>query len=64
MTEHPAPGSWENKAVRPAASEIGGAYDEFLGAFEAFKETNDQRLDDIERRMSADVVQRIGRAHV
>jgi HK97 family phage major capsid protein len=47
---------WENKAARPAASEIGDAYGEFLHAFEAFKETNDQRMGDIERRMSADVV--------
>ncbi len=67
MTDLTAPGGerlsfavkahdWENKAARPAASEIGDAYGEFLHAFEAFKETNDQRLDDIERRMSADVV--------
>jgi HK97 family phage major capsid protein len=56
MTDHTSPADWENKAARPAASEIGDAYGEFLHAFEAFKETNDQRLDDIERRMSADVV--------
>ena len=60
MTDLTAPAmkahDWENKAAWPAASEIGDAYGEFLHAFEAFKETNDQRLDDIERRMSADVV--------
>ena len=59
MTDLNAPAQahdWENKATRPAASDIGETYGEFLHAFEAFKETNDQRLDDIERRMSADVV--------
>ena len=30
------------------------AFDEFLGAFEAYKENNDQRLADIERRGTAD----------
>ncbi len=56
MTEYTAPAEWENKAVRPQASEIGDTHDDFLRAFEAFKETNDQRLGEIERRMSADVV--------
>ncbi len=31
-------------------------YDDVLTAFEAFKEVNDERLDQIEKRMSADVV--------
>jgi HK97 family phage major capsid protein len=48
--------SWENKAVRPGASESADAHDAFLHTFEAFKETNDERLDQLERRMSADVV--------
>lgn len=56
MTDLHAPLDWENKAARPAASDIGDVYGDFLHAFEAFKETNDQRLGDIERRMSADVV--------
>jgi HK97 family phage major capsid protein len=57
MTEYTAPAAaWENKAARAPAPDIGDAYGEFLHAFEAFKETNDQRLDDMERRMSADVV--------
>ncbi|MBW9067881.1 phage major capsid protein [Agrobacterium pusense] len=34
------------------------AFDEFMEAFEAFRETNDQRLADIERKMGADVVTR------
>ena len=36
--------------------ELAGAFDDFMRAFEAFKETNDDRLDQLERRMSADVV--------
>jgi HK97 family phage major capsid protein len=56
MTDYNAPAEWENKAARPAALDIGDAQDAFLHAFEAFKETNDERLSQIERRMSADVV--------
>ena len=47
---------WENKAARMEtridASEIGDAYDAFLRTFEAFKETNDERLDQLEKRMA------------
>lgn len=56
MTDYNAPAEWENKAVRPAAYEADDTQDHLLRAFEAFKETNDQRLDEIERRMSADIV--------
>ncbi|WP_088348501.1 MULTISPECIES: phage major capsid protein [Rhodomicrobium] len=56
MTDYTAPAEWENKAARPGASGIGESYDDFLSAFEAFKDTNDRRLGEIERRMSADVV--------
>jgi HK97 family phage major capsid protein len=42
----------ETKAVLDAAL----AYDGFMRDFEAFKETNDRRLDEIERRGSADAV--------
>jgi HK97 family phage major capsid protein len=38
------------------ASDLGFAIDDLLRAFEAFKDTNDRRLDDIERRQSADVL--------
>jgi HK97 family phage major capsid protein len=38
------------------ASDLGLAFDDFMRAFEAFKETNDRRLGEIERRMSADAV--------
>jgi predicted phage gp36 major capsid-like protein len=37
------------------ASAAADHYD-VMGAFEAFKEANDERLDQIEKRMSADVV--------
>ena len=32
------------------------AFDDFMRAFEAFKEANDERLGEIEKRMSADAV--------
>jgi HK97 family phage major capsid protein len=45
---------WENKAARPAAPSVESAeaYDGLMRAFEAFKETNDERLDQLEARMS------------
>ncbi|MEM9360045.1 MAG: phage major capsid protein [Pseudomonadota bacterium] len=36
--------------------DIGSAFDDFMRAFESFKETNDDRLNQLERRTSADVV--------
>ncbi|MCF3642631.1 phage major capsid protein [Rhizobium sp. TRM95111] len=49
----------------PAAPEIKAvpetmtaAFDDFMEAFEAFKETNDRRLGEIEQKLSADVVTR------
>ena len=50
-----------------SADDLGPAFDGFMRAFEAFKEANDERLGQIERRMSADVVttervERINRA--
>jgi HK97 family phage major capsid protein len=38
------------------ASDLGFAIDDLMRAFEAFKETNDQRLDEIERRAAADTL--------
>jgi HK97 family phage major capsid protein len=38
------------------SSDLGSAFDDFMRAFEAFKDTNDRRLGEIERRMSADAV--------
>ena len=54
----------ETKAL---GDDVTGAFDEFMHAFEAFKEANDDRLGQIEKRMGADVlttekVDRISRA--
>ena len=47
----------ENKAMHgEAAMEVAQSFDEFMRAFEAFKETNDERLAQIERRVSSDAV--------
>jgi len=47
-------------------SEIAGAFEDFMGAFEAFKETNDRRLREIEKRsadpITEEKVERISRA--
>lgn len=37
-------------------TELGEAFDDFMNAFEAFKQTNDERLEQVEKRMSADVL--------
>ncbi len=54
MTEHVPSQTIESKAM--PAVEMAEAFDDFMRAFEAFKQTNDDRLNQIERRMSADVV--------
>jgi HK97 family phage major capsid protein len=41
---------------KAAGSELSDAFGEFMGAFEAFKDANDQRLVEIETRLGADVV--------
>ncbi|MCP1198135.1 phage major capsid protein [Notoacmeibacter sp. MSK16QG-6] len=46
----------EIKAASGSAVEVAEAFDEFMGAFEAFKSANDERLNEIERRVTADVV--------
>jgi HK97 family phage major capsid protein len=43
----------ETKAL---GDDVSGAFDEFMHAFEAFKEANDDRLGQLEKRMSADVL--------
>ena len=42
--------------TKAAGHEVGEAFEEFMRAFEAFKESNDERLAEIERRCAADVV--------
>jgi predicted phage gp36 major capsid-like protein len=48
----------ETKIARPDAQapEAQPVLDQLLRGWEAFKESNDRRLDEIERRMSADIV--------
>jgi HK97 family phage major capsid protein len=44
--------------IKAAPDTIADAFDGFMGAFEAFKEANDARLDEIERKLTSDVVSR------
>ncbi|HFC04821.1 MAG TPA: phage major capsid protein, partial [Rhizobiales bacterium] len=49
----------ETKIAGPGTAppaDINAAMDEFLGVFDDFKQANDQRLDEIEKRMSADIL--------
>nr|WP_255561772.1 phage major capsid protein [Pseudohoeflea sp. DP4N28-3] len=39
-----------------SSGEVAGAFDEFIATFEAYKDSNDQRLAQIERRSAADVL--------
>ncbi|MGV8936011.1 MAG: phage major capsid protein [Allorhizobium sp.] len=55
MTEHKAQVAPEVKAVPETMT---AAFDEFMQAFEAFKDVNDRRLEEIEQKMGADVVTR------
>jgi predicted phage gp36 major capsid-like protein len=40
--------------TKAGAGTVGAAFEDFMRAFEAFKETNDERLDALERRSAAD----------
>jgi HK97 family phage major capsid protein len=44
--------------VKAVPETVTAAFDEFMEAFEAFKDVNDQRLGEIEQKLSADVVTR------
>ena len=55
MTDDTASAAPENKAMPETMT---AAFDDFMGAFEAFKEANDRRLEEIESKMTADVVTR------
>jgi HK97 family phage major capsid protein len=46
----------ERKGAAENAFELKDAFEDFLVAFEGFKEANDERLGEIERKLSADVV--------
>src|SRR5690606_12630314 len=39
-----------------SSSELAEAFNEFMGAFEAFRQANDERLAEIEQRTSADIL--------
>jgi len=56
MHEPANPNPLETKIADGSGAEIGRAFDEFTRSFEAFKEVNDDRLDQIERKLAADVV--------
>jgi HK97 family phage major capsid protein len=53
MELQPAP---ETKGAGENALELKESLDDFLSAFEAFKDANDERLDQIERKLGSDVV--------
>src|SRR5690606_15013565 len=42
--------------TKTQSGDLAGAFDDFMRPFEAFKDTNDERLDEIEKRCSADAV--------
>ena len=44
--------------IKAVPDRIEDAFDGFMSAFEAFKDANDARLDEIEKKLSADVVTR------
>ncbi len=53
MQTHEPNNAPETKAL---SADVTGAFDEFMNAFEGFKEANDERLNQLEKRMTADVV--------
>ena len=67
MSEETRTEAIEVKGRGAASEDVGAAFDEFMHAFEEFKATNDERLGQLETRLSADVVtteklERINRA--
>src|SRR5437870_2925792 len=44
--------------IKTVPETVGAAFDEFMEAFEAFKDANDRRLGEIEGKLTADVVTR------
>ena len=46
----------EIKAETANSLEVAGAFDEFMEAFEAFRQTNDERLEQLETRSGEDVI--------
>ncbi|WP_374115017.1 phage major capsid protein [Ancylobacter mangrovi] len=64
--KHPAPETKSVETKHMAGPEVSAAFEEFMGAFEAFKDANDLRLSELERRgvdaVTADKVERINAA--
>jgi HK97 family phage major capsid protein len=56
MTALAAKAAPELKSAVQNADDVAGAFDDFMEAFDAFKQSNDDRLRQIEKRMSADVL--------
>lgn len=56
MTKVKPSSTLETKVATTKSADASSAYGEFMSAFEAFKDANDERLEQIEKRMSADVV--------
>lgn len=44
--------------IKASHDTIGAAFEDFMGAFEAFKDTNDRRLREVESKLTEDVVTR------
>jgi HK97 family phage major capsid protein len=49
-------GALETKGEGASALELKDAFEDFMGAFGAFREANDERLAEIERKLTADVL--------
>ena len=56
MQIKPPTGLETKVASAPASAEITEAFDSFMQAFDSFKQANDERLAQVERRMSGDIV--------
>jgi HK97 family phage major capsid protein len=54
--EHARVEDIETKAASGSSEDVALAFDEFMRAFEAFKATNEERIGQIEKRLSADVL--------
>ncbi len=52
----PTPAPMRAPDIKAWPEGLSGAHDELLGTFEAFREANDRRLQEIEKKLSADVV--------
>jgi len=58
MTPDLKTASPENKALSSRSSnpQLNSAIDDFMHSFESFKQANDDRLEQVEKRLSADVI--------